>query len=276
MNKKTKSYFSGCFFKFITKNNSFSFAIILSSMDGRWMKQLITKNASYIIKDDCSIKFTNEKTLEFNINEQGLKFKGVIKMGDYIPPKKDVMGPYRHFKMECKHKIISLYHPVSGKIVVNDKPISFDGGRGYIEGDEGYSFPSEYIWYNSVYEDVTLTLAIATIPFGLIKFTGLLCVIRVGDKQYNLSTYKGAKVKERSRKGLLIKKGRYTLKLEYVIPYSPSLLAPTPTGMNRKIKEGLVVKSSYVFKKGKNTILIGNDDVSSLEYMMGKMLVSKN
>mgnify|MGYP003293544038 CR=1 FL=1 len=270
MDKKNKSYFSGCYFKFVTKNNKFSFAIILSSMDGKWTKQLITKDDSYIIKDDCAIKFVDDKTLNFNIDEQGLTMKGVIKMGLYIPPKKDVMGPYRHFKMECKHKIISLYHSLSGKIVVNNKPISFDGGRGYIEGDEGYSFPSEYIWYNSIYEDATITLAIATIPFGLIKFTGLLCVIRAGDKQYNLSTYNGAKIKEYSRKGLLIKKGSYALKLDYDIPSSPSLLAPTPAGMNRKIKEGLAIKSSYVFKKGKNVILIGNDDVSSLEYMMRK------
>ena len=79
-----------------------------------------------------------------------------------------------------------MYHKVNGEMSLNnDRTPVFIDALGYIEGDSGHNFPKNYIWYNSILEDVSVTLAIATIPlFGFIKFTGLLCFIKGKDFEY--------------------------------------------------------------------------------------------
>lgn len=267
MNKK---YFSGCYFKFITKDNKYTFAFVVSSHGGKITKQVITRDASYLLIGDDQIKIMDEKNISLDIEEQGLTIKGVLRMGDPVPPKKDVMSIFRNFRMQCKHNIYSLYHSLKGSLRINGKLVSFDGGRGYIEGDEGYAFPSSYFWYNSLFKDSTVTLAIAKVPFGLFKFTGLLCVIRIKEKQYFLATYNGAKVKLANKRLLLIKKGKYSLMVNYELQEGRPLAAPTEKGMDRLIKEELAIKSTYIFKKGKKILLQKSDEVSSMEYMLEK------
>lgn len=264
-----KHYFIGHYYKFITKDSKFSFAFILSVQNKKPTRQLILRDASYTLSDEAILKVVDDKTVFINIEEQGLSMNGILKLGDYHKPKHNIMSFFALFKMECKHSIRSLYHSVSGSLTLNDKEISFEKGRGYIEGDEGYSFPSEYLWYNSLSDDYTVTLAIARVPFMFSSFLGLLCVIRIGDKEYNLSTYKGGKIKIINRRHVLISKGKYHLMVNYSVdqPTPPLLLAPTNAGMDRMIKENLVIPSSFTFVKGREIILERADKASSLEYM---------
>lgn len=112
---------------------------------------------------------------------------GIMGCGSFVP------------FMECKHAIISMNHSLHGELEVNGTPISFTGGRGYIEKDWGRSFPSSYIWMQSNHfteEKMALTLVIARIPWLRTKFTGIGAVLWYKGRFFILTTYTGAKLTE--------------------------------------------------------------------------------
>ena len=85
--------------------------------------------------------------------------------------------------------------------------------------------------------------AVATIPLKLIRFTGVICVLRIGERQYRFATYNGAHVVRFIRSG-----GAATVELErkgsrLVIEARDTefghLQAPTRTGMDRRISESI-------------------------------------
>ena len=52
------------------------------------------------------------------------------------------MGWYGYLPtMECFHGILSIDHKLKGALSIDDKKISFNNGRGYIEKDWGRNFP---------------------------------------------------------------------------------------------------------------------------------------
>ena len=51
--------------------------------------------------------------------------------------------------MECYHGILSMNHSISGDLIINNKKINFNSGRGYTEKDWGHSFPLGYVWMQS-------------------------------------------------------------------------------------------------------------------------------
>jgi len=260
-----KDYFFGKYYKFVSLDG-FSFAIIDSVANEGKMMQIITKDKSYFIKDVSKVNVKDD-SISLNINEDDLVLKGEIIFGKLHPLSKNVMGPFSVFKMECKHSIYSMYHEVSGVILYNNNKYNFNNGYGYIEGDEGINFPKKYIWYNSVNRDYGLTLAIATIPFGLINFTGLLTFIKTKDKEYRMCTYNFGRIKEVNKDRIIIKKGKYILTINIKNEGGHMLKAPVKGDMNRYIKENLNVTTSFVFKKGNKSILENIDPFSSLEYM---------
>ena len=184
--------YNGKYYKFVTAGD-FSFAIIDSVSNEGPAKQLITKEGSFQISELNSVIIESDK-ITFNIDRDDLKMTGKIIMSDFHPLKKKAMGPFSVFRMECSHEIDSMYHKLGGEIQYNGKYYSFKNGYGYIEGDSGVNFPKNYIWYNSVGENYGVTIAVATIPFGLIKFTGILGFVSFNNKEYYLSTYNLAKI----------------------------------------------------------------------------------
>lgn len=260
-----KNYFFGKYYKFISKEG-FSFAFIDSYSDEGKAKQVITKEGSFVLKDLDAIKI-NDHVISFNINEDNLKIFGVITMGQFSPLKSNAMGPFRLFSMQCAHDVYSMHHMLKGMIVVNGKNYDFNDGYGYIEGDKGTSFPEKYIWYNSVGKDYSLMLAIATIPFGLINFTGLLCFIHFEGKEYRMSTYNGAKIISYDKKMVKIKKGKYQLEIHLNDKEGFELKAPDKGKMSRLIKENIAVETSFKLMKKNEVILERKDKYSSMEYM---------
>lgn len=258
-----KPFFFGKYYKCVAAD-SFSFALIDSRSEEGTAKQLITADASYQITDPGAITVDGQG-IKIDLHESGLTAVGYVRFGAFHPLRGKAMGPFSLFSMECCHEIYSMYHTLSGSILFNGVEHCFDGGYGYIEGDSGINFPSQYIWYNSVGRDYGVTVAIATIPFGPIRFTGLLGFVLYDGKEYDLTTYTLAKIRKMAPEEIQIAKGDYRLTVRIGQTGGHLLKAPVNGTMNRYIKENLAVPTAFTFEKGGRTILSREDPLSSLE-----------
>ena len=262
-----KNRFFGKYYKFISDDSSFSFAVIISTANEGDMLQVITPHKAFLISNTKSVSVKGS-IITFDINQDGLAMKGELTLEELHPLKKKVMGPFTYLPMECRHEIYSMWHTLRGTLLINGKEVSFNKGRGYIEGDSGTNFPKRYVWYNSVTEDQTVTFAIASIPlFGFIHFTGILCFIKTKEKEYYLCTYNGAKLKKIADDEIVIKKGKYSFVLNIKNEGGHLLKAPVKGDMVRYIKENLNVPTSFKLLKKDETLVEVNDPISSLEYM---------
>ena len=262
-----KNKFYGKYYKFIS-DSGYVFSCIISNANEGDMIQIITPDGAFFIDDTKSIIVNDNNTITFNVNGNGLSINGTLKLGDLSPLKSKVMGPFTYLPLECKHDIYSMRHTLNGNLIINNTVYSYNNSLGYIEGDKGRSFPKKYIWYNSVTDNTTVTLAIATIPIlGFIRFKGLLCFIRNNDKEYKICTYNFGKIKVISDSKVVIKKGKYIFTLEFEDYDGHNLKAPTKGNMDRYIKEAITTKTKYKLTYKNNTILQVEDDISSLEYV---------
>lgn len=258
-----KRFFFGKYYKCIA-NDGFSFALIDSESNDGKEKQFITKDGSYQIKDVTQID-VKETEIVFNVKQEDLTVEGKVSFSNMHPLHKEVMGPFALFKMECSHEVYSMYHNVEGELSINGKAHKFI--YGYIEGDRGVNFPTEYIWYNSVGKDYGVTLAIATIPFGPIKFTGVLGFVSYEGKEYYLCTYTGVKREKVDPKEIIIRKGSKKLRILIEEQGGHLLKAPENGSMSRYIKENIATPTRVIFTEKDRIILDREDKLSSLEYM---------
>ena len=262
-----KNRFFGKYYKFISDDSSFSFAVIISTANEGDMLQVITPHKAFLINNTKSVSVKGSM-ITFDINQDDLVMKGELTLGELHPLKKIVMGPFTYLPMECRHEIYSMWHTLRGMLLINDKEVSFNKGRGYIEGDSGTNFPKKYVWYNSVTSEATATFALASIPlFGLIHFTGILCFIKTKEKEYYLSTYNGAKLRKISEEEIIISKGKYSFVLKMNDKEGHLLKAPVKGNMDRYIKENLNTLTTYTLMKKDETLIQVEDPLSSLEYM---------
>ena len=259
--------FFGKYYKFIS-DDGYTFALIASAANEGDMLQLVTPTGGYFIDKTDSFKI-QDNIIDIDIHQDDVSLKGTLTLGEFHPLSKKVMGPFHYFPMECRHEIYSMYHTVNGSLMLNgNRELKFTDALGYIEGDSGTNFPKKYIWYNSVTDNATVTLAIATIPLlGFIKFTGLLCFIKGKGFEYRFCTYNRGKIKSRSPKEIVIKKGKYEFTLSISHIGGHDLKAPVKGNMIRYIKENINVSTSYKLTYKGKTILEQEDELSSLEYM---------
>lgn len=262
-----KNRFFGKYYKFIA-DDGYTFSLIVSHANEGDMLQLVTPSKGYFIKDTKSVEI-NGNIVNINIHEDDISMVGTLSLGELHPLSKRVMGPFTHLPMECRHEIYSMFHKVNGTILLNDsRNISFTDSIGYIEGDSGTNFPKNYIWYNSVTDKATVTIAIATIPLlGSIKFTGLLCFIKGKDFEYRFCTYNRGKIISKSPEKVVIKKGKYLLELSISSLGGHDLKAPVKGNMVRYIKENINVPTHYKLTYKDDVILDVDDELSSLEFM---------
>lgn len=260
-----KNRFFGKYHKFIS-DDGYVFACIDSFANEGKMLQVITPDGSYLIEDTTAFS-ASEKAVDFNIHKDSLSVVGHLDIGALRPLKTKVMGPFTYLPLECKHEIYSVYHTLNGVLKINGKDVTFTNSPGYIEGDSGRNFPKKYIWYNSVAKNRSVTMAIATIPIGFIRFIGILCFVTVGGKEYKLCTYNFAKALEISENKIAIKKGRLTFTLNIENGEGHKLKAPVSGNMDRYIKESVTLKTDYSLTFDGKTIIEAEDPLSSLEYM---------
>ena len=261
-----KNRFYGKYYKFISDNN-YVLAFIISHTNEGDMIQIIMDSGSYFI-DDYNAVVVDGNIVRFNVCSDNINISGELVLGELSPLKSKVMGPFTYLPMECRHSIYSMKHTINGKLIINGNEYTYTNSLGYIEGDSGKSFPNKYIWYNSVLEDSTVTMAIATVVvIGFIKFKGLLCFIKTKDKEYKICTYNFGKIKKIENNNIIIKKGKYKFILEFNNNEGHKLKAPVRGNMDRYIKEAITTSTRYKLLYKNNIILDVCDDISSLEYM---------
>jgi len=99
--------------------------------------------------------------------------------------------------MECFHGIVSFGHGLAGTLSVEDSPVVFDGGRGYIEKDWGRSFPAGYVWLATNHvvgstgsaADASLIASVAIIPWLRGSFRGSIIGLRHSGRLHKWTTY---------------------------------------------------------------------------------------
>lgn len=291
-----KNYFEGWYFKNTSEKQSISFipGIHISDQLKEAFIQVITNDSSYYIHypideaefdfDPLRIKigksiFTKEG-LHIDIFDQDLdlRINGDVTYSDsqniktsILSP--NIMGPFSYvFFMECNHAILSMQNKVHGSIKMNDYPIDFDSGSGYIEKDWGCSFPKDYIWCqgNCFSESNTsFMLSIADIPFKLFHFRGFICVLIVDGQEFKFTTYNHAKIVkydvDDSSLDIHLKKGCYDIYIESQYKGGLKLVAPVKGKMEKDILESITGVITVTLKKDQEIIFSGTSTHCGLE-----------
>lgn len=265
------NYFKGYYYKHQKGQDTIAFIPGFSSNDGAFI-QIITKDFSVSLPYQKNNIFSRDG-IRVNIKHNDLNVSGSIHYKNLTPIKYDIMGPFKFIKMECTHEIVSMMHDLSGYLVINDRYIDFSGGTGYIEGDSGTSFPSEYVWIqcNDFPQKCSIFLSIAKIPLSHINFNGCICIINYQGKEYRLATYTGVKISLLNKNEIILKQGKYLLHV--IIPENTSnqgLFAPSFGQMSRTIYENIACKARFRFFINNNLIFDFQSENASCEMMYNK------
>lgn len=140
---------------------------------------------------------------------------GTLTYGEGLPLKSPIMGPFAPFSMECNHWVESMSHSLSGGLWVEGDYWDFTGGRGYIEGDKGRSFPQKYMWLqcNDFGNGAALMVAIARVPVWRWSFLGCICALCHQGREYRFATYRGVRIKQLSQQCIQLTQGALRLQL---------------------------------------------------------------
>ncbi len=236
--------FNGYYYKHQKDGKTVS--VITGSAGRENFVQVVTNEATYSYNFDDS----DANGVVFSGNCLSLALPGIqgdISYGEFLPPSRDVMGPFRHLPMQCKHEVVSMRHELSGRLNFHDGCIDFDGGVGYIEGDRGRSFPACYTWVhcNDFSNKGSVMMAIADIPITFFKFLGCIALLMVEDKEYRFGTYLGAKVVTAKSDVLCIKQGKYVLEALIEGDVSHELASPLKGKMTGRIRESNSCKGVF-------------------------------
>jgi tocopherol cyclase len=161
--------------------------------------------------------------------------------------------------MECYHGIVSMDHRISGSLVINDRPVEFSGGRGYMEKDWGRAMPRAWIWMQSNHferEGISLSVSIADIPWVGRSFSGFLGGFLLDGELHRFATYTGARVSQPSLTDRAVqftladRSKRLTITAHRAQGFN--LQAPTTSQMDRRIMESLSAAIDVVFERKDN------------------------
>ena len=280
-----KGRFEGWYYKH--QANGKSLALIPGRADDHAFLQIVTDNRAYnliyplseyrvgydapgalSLRLGKSIFSSSGVTLD--VHRLGLTLRGEVTYGGLAPIRGDIMGPFRHFPMECRHGVISMHHSLSGALTLNDEPYGFTGGHGYIESDSGRSFPSGYTWVqcNDFEADCSIMAAVARIPFYGLRFWGVICVVWLGGREYRLATYRGVKIICCSPGLIDLGQGKYRLRITVDSRKGSALASPRSGKMDGIIRERLSCPARFRFTEGKRVLFDEISDHASYEYEM--------
>ncbi|OQB24559.1 MAG: hypothetical protein BWY11_00989 [Firmicutes bacterium ADurb.Bin182] len=277
------SFFEGWYFKHQGEDGSVCLipGINIGKNNKRYaFIQVITENASYMVnylfedfsKNDTGIRIKNSlfgnEGVKLDIKSVKLNLCGELEYGPLTPVGSDIMGPFRFFKMQCSHGVISMDHRVTGRLVLNDKEFRFTDGRGYIETDKGICFPERYFWIQCNdfgNKKLSIMAASAKIPILFGSFLGCICVVMFDGKEYRLASYKGARVQKCSENALEIKQGRYLFAAEVYEKNPQKLMAPEMGDMCRTIYESSA-NARFRFYDNKQLLFDAQSLRASFEY----------
>lgn len=262
-----KKYFKGYYYKHQKGRNVLS--IIAGESSEEKFIQILTKENSYHIPSQNKSVFSIQG-IKINIEYKDISLKGKVNYKNLILPKYDIMGPFKFFPMECKHKIVSMNHRIEGGFFLNGKYIDFTNGTGYIEGDFGTSFPKSYLWIQCAdfHKNYSIMASVANIPFGIFNFNGCICNINYHGKEYRLATYLGAKIVCMKKNKLTLKQRKYKLDIEISDFKGQKLKAPNLGKMDNIIYEDIATLANFKFYINDNQLFNISNKYTSFEYMI--------
>ncbi len=241
--------------------------------------QLITPDLSHSIRFPVSAfqhtphsitigenRFTPQG-FSLHLHSKEISAVGSVAFGDFTPLRYDIMGPFRYVPfMECRHSVFSMQHSVTGRLVVNGTEYVFCDDIGYAEGDRGRSFPKEYAWTQCNFENGALMLSVADIPFGGLRFTGVIGVILWQGKEYRLATYLGAKACKIRDGEIVIRQGKRSLTVRLLDTSARPLYAPNSGAMSRTIHEHIACRAFYRFEENGHPLFSFEVPSAAFEY----------
>lgn len=209
-----------------------------------------------------------ETSVSVKIKDHETNIEGTLRLGPFTQIKKSVlmpniMGFFAYFpKMECSHGIISMNHMLQGILNINGTKTDFTNGKGYIEKDWGTSFPKKYIWIqcnNFKNGDTSVFCSVADIPFMKRNFSGYICVLVIGKKEYRFATYNNSKMKieDLSEQKIILSLENRDAKLiiEAELNNTGDLIGPKLGKMQETVKEGLSGSVKISLSDKHNTLI---------------------
>lgn len=175
-----------------------------------------------------------------------------------------IMGPYAFAPfLECYHGIVSMDHRISGEMLMNSEPVSFEQGRGYIEKDWGRSFPSAYCWLQTNHfsqPGISLKASVAKIPWIRNSFTGFIAGIWLGDRLIRFTTYNGTVLRKcritEQVLELVMENKHYRLEIESARDLATALASPILGLMDGRIEESMTALTTVkLFDKKAGSVL---------------------
>lgn len=259
--------FKGYYFK--CSSGGQTVALIPAKHGKKASLQIITENNSYNIKYDRiffgdkipRVKIGNcifaETGILLDIDRQNVKAKGILRFDSFTLLKYDIMGVFKLFSpiLQCRHRIISMKHNVSGHLLINGEKYIFNNDNCYIEGDEGSAFPRKYIWAHGFFRDNSVMLSIADVPLFGAEIQGIIAAVYANGKEYRLATYLGAKILSIGNGTAEIRQGKYTLTLKRFSDNSQKLFAPKNGEMKRTVQESVRCKLYCCLKQNNAALL---------------------
>lgn len=281
----SKDYFKGWYFKCTSEDKTVAFipAFHRNSNKETASLQIITDDRVFNVPFD-SLKFSekplnikigdclfSDSGINLNIKTDNLNIRGALKFHQLSPIKYDIMGPFKFIPfMQCRHSVYSMRHRIDGKILLNGEAYNFQNGTGYIEGDCGVSFPKEYVWTQCCFEDGTLMLSVADVPLHGYHLTGIIGVVMLGEKEYRVATYLGAKVKHLGENCVSVSQGNYRLIARLMEKRAHPLNAPDRGKMSRTIHESASCTACYTFSYKGRKLLEFTSNRASFEFEYNK------
>lgn len=239
----------------------------LSDLAGFNFDEFHIEKAGFLPKICIGNSVFSEGNVKLDFETNSHLVKGELFFGPLARPKYDIMGPFALVPfMECRHSVYSMLHSVQGNLEIDDKVYNFSDSIGYIEGDEGRSFPKEYLWTQYISEEFSVMLSVAEIPFLGSRFTGVIGFVYSKEREIRLATYLGAKADFIGGGKAVIKQGEYTFTAEMLSGGALPLYAPVSGSMSRFIKENIACTTRYELRKGTVQILCVETERAGFEY----------
>ena len=256
---KDKTGSESAFIQFITNECALSVQYPLEECMVDTQKFQIQMGHNRFSEDGCRVKLKNDE-MEVNCN---------IKYKHLHPLESSIMGPFAKVPgLQCRHEIRSMKHEIHGFLELNGEAIELTGGVGYIEGDEGHSFPKSYMWTqcNFKYKDYhSIVLAAANIPMPVKSFEGVICQILYRGRSYRLATYLGARIIQKNSHSITIKQGKMRVYVMALDKGGHALKSPINGEMMGRIYENPTCRVRYIFYKEDKKIFDFISRVGSFE-----------
>ena len=201
----------------------------------------------------------SQRGIRLDIADAQRSLRGELRFHDPLPSpwpvtplSPGIMGWYAWVPfMECYHGVVSFNHGLDGQLSLDDQACDLTGGRGYIEKDWGRSFPSAWIWTQTnhfQHAGTCLTASIAIIPWLGNAFPGFIVGLWHNNQLHRFATYTGARTRvleiSTDQVRWEVRNRSHTLEMIASRAQGGLLIAPTPSGMDRRIAETLDARVS--------------------------------